>query len=181
MSKIARIRIFVVVAAMTLLTVPIASAESAPETPAAPIPVQMLAAKKVFIANGYSPLDTALESPNQAYNEFYAQIKSWGKYELVSAPGDADLVFEIGSVFLTGPTSVTNGSGGSTSILQLRLTAFDLKTHVVLWTFTEQVQGWNRKATGLKNFDQAMGKLVDDVKTLTTPAATTAKAPSPNQ
>jgi hypothetical protein len=87
------------------------------------------------------------------------------------------LVFDIGSVVLTGPTSVTNGSGGSGSILQLRLTVLDLKTHVVLWTFTEQVQGWNRKATGLKNFDQAMGKLVDDVKKLTAAV----EAPAPNK
>jgi hypothetical protein len=177
MPTFARIGIFVMVVAITLLPVPIAIAESAPGTPAAPIPIQMLTAKKVFISNGENPLDVAFESPNQTYNEFYAQIKNWGKYELVPAPADADLVFDIGSVVLTGPTSVTNGSGGSGSILQLRLTVLDLKTHVVLWTFTEQVQGWNRKATGLKNFDQAMGKLVDDVKKLTAAPA----SPAPNK
>lgn len=173
MSKIARIGIFVMVAAMTLLTVPIACAETAPETPAAPIPVQMLTAKKVFISNGDNPLDVAFESPNQAYNEFYAQMKNWGKYELVSAPADADLVFEIGSVFLTGPAM----NGDSRAMFLVRLTVLDLKTHVVLWTLTEQVQGWNRKATGLKNFDQAVGKLVDDVKKLTAAPA----SPAPNK
>lgn len=65
MSKIARIGIFVMVAAMTLLTVPIACAETAPETPAAPIPVQMLTAKKVFISNGDNPLDVALNPPTR--------------------------------------------------------------------------------------------------------------------
>lgn len=173
MSTIARIGIFVMVAAMTLLMVPIAIAESAPETPAAPIPAQMLTAKKVFISNGYNPLDTALESPTQAYNAFYAQIKTWGKYELVSSPADADLVFEIGSVVLTGPVM----NGDSRAILLVHLKVLDLKTHVVLWTFTEQVQGWNRKATGLKNFDQAIGKLVDDVKKLTAAPA----SPAPNK
>ena len=29
------------------------------------------------------------------YNEFYAAMKSWGRYELVSSPADADMVFEI--------------------------------------------------------------------------------------
>jgi hypothetical protein len=174
MSKMDRIGIFCIAAAMTLLLAPITSAESAPEPPSAPIPIQILTAKRVFISNGdNSPLDAALESPNQTYNEFYAQIKNWGKYELVPAPAAADLVFDIGSVVLTGPTT----NGDSRVILQLRLTVLDLKTHVVLWTFTEQVQQWNRKATGLKNVDQAMGKLVDDVKKLTAAPV----APTPNQ
>lgn len=100
-------------------------------------------------------------------------MKNWGKYELVSAPADADLVFEIGSVFLTGPAM----NGDSRAMFLVRLTVLDLKTHVVLWTLTEQVQGWNRKATGLKNFDQAVGKLVDDVKKLTAAPA----SPAPNK
>ena len=33
--------------------------------------------------------------PDRAYNEFYAAMKTWGRYELVAAPRDADLVFEI--------------------------------------------------------------------------------------
>jgi hypothetical protein len=68
--------------------------------PPAPIPAQILTAKKVFIANGggdESRYDTAWFSggPDRAYNQFYAAMKTWGRYELVAAPGDADLVFEI--------------------------------------------------------------------------------------
>ena len=85
---------------MVLLTVSIAAAESTPEPPAAPIPTQILTGKQVFISNSDSPVDSILEAPNLTYNNFYAQIKTWGKYELVSAPADADLVFEIGTVII---------------------------------------------------------------------------------
>ena len=32
---------------------------------------------------------------NEPYNRFYAAMKSWGRYELVASPADADWVFEI--------------------------------------------------------------------------------------
>ena len=41
-------------------------------------------------------------SLNLPYNEFYEHMKSWGKYQLVQAPADADLVFEIRFVTFTG-------------------------------------------------------------------------------
>lgn len=94
--------------------------------------------------------------PNLTYNVLYDHMKGWGGFELVSAPVDADLVLNINFVDLLGP--------------QLRLVVLDPKTHVVLWTFAEPVQPWNRQSTGRKNFDQAMVTLVDDVRTLTATA-----------
>jgi fructose-specific component phosphotransferase system IIB-like protein len=173
MSNIARIGSLLIVAAMVLLTVPIAAAEATPEPHAAPIPTQIFTGKKVFISNSESPIDSILEAPNLTYNNFYAQIKNWGKYELVSTPAEADLVFEIGSVILPG--RVFNGD--SSPKLQARLTVLDLKTHVVLWTFVEPVELWIRTSTGRKNFDQAMTKLVDDLKKLTS----TPEAPAANK
>jgi len=83
-------------------------------------------------------------------------MKSWGKYELVPAPADADLVFEISYV-----------SGLSDS--QLRLSIVDSKTHFVLWPFIQHVQSSSRETSRRKNFDGAMTDLVDEVKRVTTP------------
>ena len=33
--------------------------------------------------------------PDRPYNQFYAAMKAWGRYEVLSSPPDADLVFEI--------------------------------------------------------------------------------------
>src|ERR1035441_8663261 len=68
------------------------------QAPAAPIPSQILTAKKVFISNAGGEYDAGIWSGGRerSYNEFYAAMKSWGRYELVSSPGDADLVFQVG-------------------------------------------------------------------------------------
>lgn len=156
MWRITRVGIFLVTSAIALLTVPIAEAKKAPEPAPAPIPTPILTGKKVFIS--YMESDADPGAPNLTYNEFYALMKSWGKYELVPAPADADLVFEIRFV-----------SGISDS--QLRMSITDPKTHVVLWPFIQHVQPSSRETARRKSFDEAMADLVDDVRKLTTPPA----------
>jgi hypothetical protein len=53
-----------------------------------PIPTQISSAKKVFIANARGNQPFHNESmfnggPERAYDEFYASMKAWGRYELV--------------------------------------------------------------------------------------------------
>ena len=91
-------------------------------------------------------------------------MKSWGKYELVPAPGDADLIFTISFVISLNQ--------------ELRLVIVDPKTHVVLWTFAELVHPWARQGTGRKNFDQTMSQLVEDVRKVTAPPAGATDAPA---
>lgn len=131
-----------------------AEAKKTAEPAPGPIPIQLFTAKKVFIS--YLESDADPGAPNLTYNEFYALMKSWGKYELVSAPADADLVFEIRYL-----------SGLSDS--QLRLSIVDAKTRFVLWPFIQHVQSSSRETSRRKNFDQAMTDLVDEVKRVSTP------------
>lgn len=145
---------FCIALTMALLTVPSAEARKAAEPAPGPIPIQVLTGKRVFIS--YRESDADPGAPNLTYNEFYALMKSWRKYELVQGPVDADLVFEIRYV-----------SGLSDS--QLCLSIVDPKTHFVLWPFIQHVQSSSRETARRKNFDQAMTDLVDDVKKVTTP------------
>jgi hypothetical protein len=158
MTKVTTIGFLSIVSAFALLGVRCAQAQKAVDPPAAPIPTQVLTAKRVFISNGESANPLGL--PNLAYNAFYAGIKAWGKYQLVSTPAEADVVFAVR--FEGGP------------IPTLRLVISDPKTHVTLWPLLEEVREWLLKSTGRKNFDQAMTALVEDVKILTaSPAAVT--------
>lgn len=68
------------------------AAQQSVHVPPAPVPSLILTAKRVFIANGggdESLFDWPQYSggPDRLYNEFYAAMKSWGRYELVSTPG----------------------------------------------------------------------------------------------
>jgi hypothetical protein len=134
--------------------------------PPAPVPSQVLTGKKVFISNVpgavfLSPR-TAEDDPYRPYNQFYASIKNWGYYELVSTPADADLIFEIN--LSDRPTLGNAMVQGSIRLAYLDLTVRDPKTQTILWWFAERVQGANRPATGEKNYNQAMTNLMNDVK-----------------
>ncbi len=142
----------------------------------APVPAQIAAAQKVFIANaGGESLETVIDEtvfnggPDRPYNEFYAAMKSWGRCELVSSPADADLVLEI--------SWVLTDTGLRLPVLgQLRLVVIDPKTHVTLWNFTEYVRGALLLGNRDKNFDQAMNTVVARMKALMSPPSPTADA-----
>ncbi len=143
----------------------------------APVPAQIVAAQKVFISNaGGASLETVIDEtvfnggPDRPYNQFYAVMKSWGRYELVSSPADADLVFEI-SWALTD-------TGLRLPVLgQLRLVIIDPKTRITLWNLTEYVRGALLLGNRDKNFDQAMNTIVARLKALTAPPPPTADQP----
>jgi hypothetical protein len=145
----------------------------------APIPVQILNAKKVFISNGGEEVDSSGErfggNPNQCYNQFYAAIKDLGQYELVSIPIDADLILGI-SHMEHGHTI----SGGKDWGDAFKLVVSDPKTHVVLWTLVEQIEMAGLVKNRIKNFNLAMNKLVEDLRKLTTAPATAADKGIPN-
>jgi hypothetical protein len=132
----------------------------------APVPAQIAAAQKVFISNAggesfESVIDQTVFSggPDRPYNQFYAAMKGWGRYELVPSPEAADLVFEISWVLAdTGLKLPVLG--------QLRLVVLDPKTHVALWSFTEYVRGAILLGNRDKNFDQAMNTVLGRMKQL---------------
>jgi hypothetical protein len=103
-----------------------------------------------------------------AYNEFYAAIKSWGRYEVVTAPSDADLVFEIRFHYSVGPTDVVQGSGGSTQDFQLRVSILDSRTRTILWALSKSIPQSNNKLKSRQFFDQTMAALVDNLEKLAT-------------
>jgi hypothetical protein len=139
---------------------------------AAPVPPLIASAKKVFISNAGGGCDLFGKAgfsggPSRPYDQFYAALKSWGRYELVASPADADLAFEISFPCPSEGTNVVRGD--SVAPLydpQLRLVILDVKTHFTLWDITEHVQPASSQSKRDKNFDRAMNKLVDDLKSL---------------
>ena len=137
-------------------------ASSAQNVPAAPVPAQILKAKKVFIANGGAAVYgirkfTAFHGgPNRPYNEFYVAMKKWGRYELAAGPADADLVLEVS---LTPWVSAGD-------FPSLHLAIVDPKTHILLWAINERVEGAALLGHRDDNFYNGMAALVGDVKYL---------------
>jgi hypothetical protein len=162
--------------AMLLLSGPIRATQEKKTTQPAPIPEQILTAKKVFIANGggdESHYETASYSGglDRAYNEFYAAMKTWGRYELVATPGDADLIFEIRlTIFQLQRGRVLSDDSPAVDS-QFRVVIRETKTHETLWGVTKHVQGAVLQGNRDKNFDQAIASSVLEVQRIAGPAA----------
>jgi hypothetical protein len=153
-----------------LIAVPALVGQSAKDT-TAPVPSQIAAAHKIFIANAGA--DTASQEifkragePDQAYDRFYSAMQAWGRYEIVPSPGEADLVLEIrftAPMYYNGTLAIYEPQFG--------VRILDTKTHFLLWSLAEPVEGAFRKATWLKNFDHGLDAVVDDLKKISAPAA----------
>ena len=149
-----KVAIASLVFAMMLAAAPGLAAQST-EAAAAPLPSQILSAKKIFISNTGSGFDSSVwgGGPDRIYNEFYAAMKSGGRYQLVAAPSDADLVLNVNVI----PSSV---------VWQFRLDILDPKTGIVLWAIYEPIKITLSKTTRDKGFDDAINKLASDLTAL---------------
>jgi hypothetical protein len=147
------------------------------QAPAAPIPSQILTAKKVFISNAGAFIDQKIWTGGtaQPYNELYAALKSWGHFELLAAPADADLVLQISYEDPLTRVNVVNGTGGDSDSPQFKLALVDTKTHIVLWTLYESTSISHLQKGRDQALQDAINKLVDDLKALTIPPAAAMK------
>lgn len=137
----------------------ILNAQAQPPAPApdAPIPQGILTAKTVFISNAMPLYGYVSGGPTRGYNQFYAAVKTAGRYEVVDDPSKADLVLEIQASMLE-----LGGSG----LDAVRLTIYDRKTHYVLWTLAHQIGTCALKKGCDRNFDLAMEGISHDLEAL---------------
>lgn len=166
MRKCRKAAALCVILAIPLLQPSVLTAEQ-PQQPPAPIPVQILTAKRVFVGNAGGderPYEEPQFSggPDRAYNEFYAEMKTWGRFELVSAPADADLIFEI--CFSSFEYEEVGALATRHYDPQFRLSIRDPKTSAVLWGLTEHVQWAVRQGNRDKNFEQGLARVVAEVQ-----------------
>ncbi len=130
----------------------------------APVPDPLLTGKRAFISYELGDV-TAFPSsysggPERAYGEFYTQMKAWGRYELVSNPKDAEVIFAVRFV---DPPNIPHP--------QIRIGILDGSGRVSLWGFVEEVDFAFFKKHRDQAFTAAVKQLVADVQTLVTPGA----------
>ncbi|MGA8940717.1 MAG: hypothetical protein WB439_16260, partial [Acidobacteriaceae bacterium] len=130
----------------------------------APVPPQIAAAHTVFLVNNGA--DANFPVPvGEAYNDVYAALQAWGHFQLVTSPGQADLVFQLQDIApITGVTSDLNDNVYSIDTPAFRLSIKDPKTNVTLWTITSPVDLAGRRAAQARWFNIAVTNLVSRVK-----------------
>jgi hypothetical protein len=137
----------------------------------APVPSPLLKAKRAFISYEIGDV-TAFPSdysggPERAYGEFYAQMKAWGRYQLVSDPKDADIIFAVRFV---DPPNIAHP--------QIRVGIMDSTARVSLWGFVEEVNFAFFKKHRDQAFTASVKQLLADVQALVAPG-TPAPPPTP--
>jgi hypothetical protein len=139
-----------------------------PQAPApsqAPVPTQIAAARTIFLVNNGADTNFPITAQD-AYNRVYAALQTWGHFQLVSSPDQADLVFQLRAI-----APVTGVYGDRTGAYAINSPAFQLaikdpKTNVTLWTINSPVQIAGRKAARAHWLDIAVTNLVSRVKVL---------------
>ncbi len=159
--------------ALTLWTTADLRAQIKAPAPDAPLPSALLTAKKAFISfAGGEPY--SLRGPRQVYNQFFAEIKASGRYQLVRSPGEADLVLQLSFANPMSKVSVSPGAGGSwgssSSQPQFRLVLLDPRTSIVLWTIIDDVPSAMLPENRDKNLDNTLHRLAQDLEALTAPS-----------
>jgi hypothetical protein len=132
---------------------------------AAPVPAQIAAAHAVFVSNGggsnyFNIFDGG---PDRAYNTFYADLEKTNRYQLLGAPGDADLIFEIRAIApaVGGPHDTVDYNP------QLILNIIDPRTHTTLWTTSANVRAIGAKHRRDRQFDASVAVLMDKLGEIT--------------
>ena len=124
----------------------VAASAKKKEIPPAPLPAAVTSAKSAFLLNG--------GGSNLAFDAFYQEMKSWGKYQIVGSPEQADLVITLlYSVEATGDTvPVRNSYTGQVMFYdsvkdpQMKLSIVDAKSKDELWStiaHRKLVMRWN--------------------------------------
>lgn len=178
MSRFVRFALFLCLGVLSTA----ALAQQPDTSDAAPIPPAILNAKTIFLSNAGadsglfpSPFSGTVDRP---YNQLFAALQQWGKYDLVGDPAQADLVFELQLTAPNGPSNPNKQSGASDPLPMFRLVLYDRPTHYVLWAVTESVAAANRQTTHDRNFDDALDNLLRDLKNLSNNAGAVPPKPS---
>ena len=141
-----------------LVVTPTVQAQQSTSVLDAPVPPQILSARAVFVSNGggsnYFEMFTG--GPDRAYNTLYALLQQSNRYQLVSTPAQADLIFEIRAI---APSVSTGDLVGYNP--QLILSILDPKTSTALWTTSDNVRALGTQKRRDQGFDQSVAVLLD--------------------
>jgi hypothetical protein len=136
------------------------------EVPKSPLPVIVQSSTRAFLTNGGgTPL---------AFDEFYSQMKQWGRFQLTASPAEADIVIELKYViedkgehtsssynFYTKQTQVYSYD---VTDPQLVLNIYEPKAGSLLWSTTDHRRLARRASNRDKETINSADRLVQELK-----------------
>ena len=131
----------------------------------APVPPQITSAHRIFLSNDGADTDFP-GTAEEAYTAVFNALKSWGHYELVSSPDQADLLFKLHEA--APVTGVVGGGEGYASYAitspAFQLTISDAHTGAHLWTVTSPVNLSYKRRDRARWYGLSVTNLISRVK-----------------
>jgi len=158
------------------------SKKSAKEVPHAPLPAAISGAKRVYLLDGQTTSQYLTKNGNVlAFDTLYADIRSWGKYELVDNPKAADIVIELqyrpysngsSSYGTYNPSSKTVQTYGSDDAgADFALVVYDAASKGQLWSESDACGFARRVSNQRKEVVKSIGRLVENLKSRVQPSS----------
>jgi hypothetical protein len=146
---------------------PMLPARTRRDVPAAPLPAVVVNAQKIFLSNG--------GGSDLAYDAFYAEMKKWGKYQIVGSPEEADLIVELAYRVENMGTHVWSATNTYTNTTQvysrqlvdpkLILTIYDAKSKNSLWSTVDHRRLARLEKNREKETINSAERLVEELRT----------------
>ncbi len=146
-------------------------AKTRKDIPPAPLPTAIINAHKAFVSNG--------GGSDLAFDAFYQAIKSWGKFQLVGSPDDADIIVQLSYEVENLGTRVwssTNTYDNTTQVHsrqmidpKLILTIFDAKTKNSLWSTIDHRRLARMEKNREKEMINSAERLVEELQSRANP------------
>jgi hypothetical protein len=148
--------------------------------PEAPLPAAVVHARKAFLLNGQTSAQYLTKNGNiLAFDTLYADVKGWGKYELVDSPTDADIVIELQyrpysegsrSFGVYNPSAHTVQTRSVDQIgADFALVIYEARSKEQLWSVSDACGLARFVKNQQKEVIKSIGRLVDGLKARTTP------------
>ena len=148
------------------------------DVPPAPLPEAIARAKSAFLTNG--------GGSDLAYDEFFAQMRKWGRFQVAPSPSEAELIIQLRYFVEDKGTRVwssTNTYTGETRVHsrqvtdpQLEIDVYDAKTKDLLWSVTDHrrlaVREKNREKETINSADRLVLELQERIEPPPPPART---------
>ena len=154
--------------------IPTASAQSQQSKSSfvAPVPPILQTAKTVFISDGGADPDIldrlSSNPPNLPFNQFYALMQEWGRFQIVTSPSDADLVLEVSVAQF--PVNCT-GASGTCGQNKVQVSIYDAKSKFRIRSIVESAQSAVTSENFVKNMNTATQRAFRDFQSMTAPPA----------
>ncbi|HEY1903275.1 MAG TPA: hypothetical protein VGG56_12625 [Terracidiphilus sp.] len=141
----------------------------------APLPAAVAHAKKVYLLNGQTTSQYLTKNGNElAFESLYADMKSWGRYELVDSPKAADIVIELQyrpyangstSYGVYNPSSKTiSGESSDSGGADFAIVIYDAASKEQLWSASDACGFARFVGNQRKEVMKSIARLVDNLK-----------------